>query len=384
MLSGLNGANYTAEEGPTWPWNSDLPEHHNVPGINVSYCPTVAFGMGSTLGSANTAFDLPNPFDPQASSFLEQLASDQLPESTPAVYEPVDFTPASAPASPLLRSVARLIAPLPRSRVVTTAPSTPRASSSHLAPVSHSSTPTTAQAPTQLGHSPGLSFPLLSGDRAHVFTWSCLALFETPVRQSSLCSSNDALSRPGTPASPGPNSGAFEPPHSPSPNESSFEADEAIAPLSGEREDSHAEVPAPDLTANEPSTPLHMSKRIRLIQPASHAPTLKEIHHFKTREYAAICKKRKNGPPSKTDKPPRVGAPMGLFSEEHQEYMFVFRSSLTADVVMISPWLVPEADMVERAIVRSDAATGLRREDVVQGKFEATVDLLVQPDHTLY
>lgn len=151
-----------------------------------------------------------------------------------------------------------------------------------------------------------------------------------------------------------------------------------MVPISAGQEDGHAEAPTPDPTEDGPSAQLHMSKRICLIPPTSHAPTLKEIRLFKSREYAAIRKKHKYGTPSKNEKPPRVGTYMGLFSKEHQEYMYIFRSSLAADMVMISPWWVPEAEMVERAIVRSDAAKGLCREDVVKGQFEATASAFIQ------
>jgi hypothetical protein len=130
----------------------------------------------------------------------------------------------------------------------------------------------------------------------------------------------------------------------------------------------------PDFVVRDSSHPLHMRrKKACLVPPVSYAPTVKEIRKNKTREYTSIMKKRKYSLPKKKEDPPRVGAHMGSFSSEHQGYMFVFRASLTADVVMISPWSEPEANMVERAIVRADAATGLHREDVVQGKFEVTV-----------
>lgn len=176
-----------------------------------------------------------------------------------------------------------------------------------------------------------------------------------------------------------------------------FGADEIMAPLSGD-EEIHAEVPAacppqptrgiptvhsggepvdPNFVVDEPGARLHMSKRVRLVPPTSHAPTVKEIHLYKAREYLSIRKKRKYGTPAPETKPPRVGTHVGLFSHAHQEYMFIFRSSLTADVVMLAPWADREGDMVERAIVRSDAATGLHREDVITGQFQATVSLFV-------
>lgn len=390
-------------------------------GINVAPAPNFTFGTGAADLHASAAFDTPDQVELQAPSFLAQLASNELPEAEPAAFGDLDHPPAPAPASHSAPANTRPIAPLPRPRMTALAPSTPRVSSPHLASAPRAATPM------------GSPFPFLADGHARPFTRSfsapsdtpvrqpsLLAPFETPVRRPSLqLKGSHVHTRPSTPvgaflqASP---DEVFEPPHSPftrnSPSlaqtpsapmpedkdtwmQDIFEGDEPTSPFS-RGENMRTMVPAPhppqpmrgvsivhtdrepedpDFVVGNSSLPLHTRKKIRLVPPRSHAPTMNEIRKNKDREYASIRKKRKYAPPKAGASAPRVGTHMGLFSREHQEYMFIFRSSLSADVVMIAPWSEPEADMVKRAIARSDAATGLRNEDVVKGEFEATVSI---------
>lgn len=380
--------------------------------IGINAGPALDF-TGAGDSHVNAAFDPSDQFGLQGPSFLEQLASYELPERQPVAFADPHCSPASAPAIHLAGADTRPVAPLTKPRVTATAPSTPRVSLSHLAPIPHATTPT------------GSSFSHLAKAHTQPLTRSFSAPFETPIRRPSLqVTDGHARTRPGTPiaafprASPGDN--VHEAPHSPFTRNSPslararspsipedrdtgmrdiFEADEPTLPFSRDSDsnsDIHALVPAPhppremqgvpivhaggepedpDFVVGHSSLPQHTRKKIRLIPPRSHAPTMKEIKKNKEREYASIKKKRKYAPPKAGASTPRVGTHMGSFSHQHQEYMFIFRSSLSADMVMIAPWAEPEAEMAKRAIDRSDAATGLRKEDVVQGEFELTVSI---------
>lgn len=377
------------------------------------------------------------PFDPNLSAvsqwpdlnqsgpgFLAMLQDGPMGDSIPGA------APQCAPtmANTLVRADGRPMVPLPRTPpTASPAQMSPHVATLHGLPVSRTSTPHLTQSlfRQQRQYSPCNNTPLPSSpslgigpSSSRLFSRSVSAPLATPRRSSVQISSHlSTATRPGTPVGPtaGSVSATFTPPRSPAilgtpvsahaPSITSpsgevgmpdpFGPNEPLLPFT----DNDPEFDRDIQSSLQPGSPVYVSseaiandrdgflvaeselppmKRTRLMNPASFAPTVKEIGENKRKEFRAIQKRRKYSMPQgkNTNKAgPKVGVNIGSFDHQKQGYLALMRASMTLDLIGYSPWSESEVDLRVRAIALADKGTGMKGENFVEGDFEVTVSI---------
>lgn len=332
---------------------------------------------------------------------------------------------ASTPARSLVRADGRPLAPLPRTpRAASPVQMLPHVETSHGSAGSRASTPMLAPAllaqrgrPSTSKDAPLPSSPSigLGASASQLFSRSFSAPLATPRRSSVQLNSHlSSVTCASTPVAPmsGSASAVFSPrwpailgtrlsAHSPliasQPGAvgmpGALHPDEPLPPFA----DDHPESDMDTRSHRRSESPINITseavpnndngflvaasefppmKRTRLMNPASFAPTTREIADNKRREYRSIQKGRKyNVPKGKNAEKggPKVGVNVGIFGHQEQGYMRVMRASMTFDLVGYSPWNEAEADMRRRAIALADEGTGMKGDNFVSGEFEKTV-----------